>query len=244
MSQSNREISKPTPVDQLEYAVPVSLRSKVLGWFFASVLKVFFMTWRKSCSGFDVIDQHRQHNVKMILCFWHGKYVPIFALCGWQWVQQRGQTAVAFTSLSPRGIVIGEICRQFGLDCVQLPDNGRKHSFQLMQEAMHRHTTGVIAVDGPLGPKGVVKQGAIRIASELGYSLVPASVWSNHKWVIAKRWDKMEFPMPFCRAALAMGEPVTVAQEMNKSDIRQLMDTLAKQINQLEIQAKKLTHEA
>ncbi|HFD12436.1 MAG TPA: hypothetical protein ENJ32_08215 [Crenotrichaceae bacterium] len=223
--------------------VSVSLQQKFLGWLFASVLKLFFMTWRKSCIGFDAIDRQRSHNAKMILCFWHGKYVPIFALCGWQWVQKRHETAVAFTSLSPRGIVIGEICRQFGLDCVQLPDNGRKVSFQLMQQAMQKHNTGVIAVDGPLGPKGVVKQGAIRIASELGYLLVPASVWTSHKWVMKKRWDDMEFPMPFSRAALAMGEPVAVDAEINKTEIRHLMSSLAEQINQLENQARKLTHE-
>jgi lysophospholipid acyltransferase (LPLAT)-like uncharacterized protein len=220
----------------------VSLRAKALGWLFASILKLFFMTWRKSCTGFDAIDKQRENNAKMILCFWHGKYVPIFAMCGWQWVQQRGETAVAFTSLSPRGIVIGEICRQFGLDCVQIPDNGRKASFKLMQEAMQKHTTGVIAVDGPLGPKGVVKQGAIRIASELGYLLVPASVSASHKWTITKRWDAMVFPMPFCRTALAMGDPIEVKPNIDKSGIRQLMNTLANQINHLEDQAKRLVN--
>jgi lysophospholipid acyltransferase (LPLAT)-like uncharacterized protein len=220
------------------------LRAKLLGWIFACILKLFFMTWRKSCTGFEAIDKQREQNAKMILCFWHGKYVPIFAMCGWQWVQQRGETAVAFTSLSPRGIVIGEICRQFGLDCVQLPDNGRKHSFRLMQNAMQQHSTGVIAVDGPLGPKGVVKQGAIRIASELGYLLVPASVWSSRKWVMNKRWDTMEFPMPFCHSALAMGKPITVEANVDKAGIRQLMEDLAIQINQLDSRAKRLVDDA
>ena len=226
-----------------DLAAPVPLRAKLLGWFLASLLKLFFMSWRKSCSGFDAIDQQRRRNAKMILCFWHGQYVPIFALCAWQWVQQRGETAVAFTSLSPRGIVIGEIFRQFGLDCVQLPDNGRKHSFQLMQRAMRQHDTGVIAVDGPLGPKGVVKQGAIRIASELGYLLVPASVWESRKWILNKRWDAMEIPMPFCYAALAMGEPIAVDPEIDKAGIRKMMRRLAEQINRLESVAQTLTHE-
>ena len=237
---TDQNASQTTNPDQ---STSVSLRAKFLGWLFASILKLFFMTWRKSCTGFDAIDRQRKNNAKMILCFWHGKYVPIFAMCGWQWVRQRGETAVAFTSLSPRGIVIGEICRQFGLACVQIPDNGRKASFKLMQDAMQKHTTGVIAVDGPLGPKGVVKQGAIRIASELGYLLVPASVSASYKWVMTKRWDAMEFPMPFCRAALAMGEPVEVAANIDKATIRHLMDTLAEQINQLENQAQRLVDE-
>lgn len=224
----------------LQLTAPVPFSAKFLGWLFASILKLFFITWRKSCTGFERIDDYRDKQAKMILCFWHGKYLPIFALCAWQWVQQRGETAVAFTSWSPRGIVIGEICRQFGLSCVQLPDNGRKHSFQLMQEAMQQHSTGVIAVDGPLGPKGVVKQGAIRIASELGYLLVPASVWSSHKSVMHKRWDDMEFPWPFCIASLAVGEPVQVPESVAKADIRQIMQHLAEQINQLEDNARQL----
>ncbi|MCH9699536.1 MAG: hypothetical protein K0U68_15660 [Gammaproteobacteria bacterium] len=224
----------------LQLTAPVPFTAKCLGWLFASILKLFFITWRKSCTGFERIDEYRDNQAKMILCFWHGKYVPIFALCAWQWVQQRGETAVAFTSWSPRGIVIGEICRQFGLSCVQLPDNGRKHSFRLMQEAMQRHSTGVIAVDGPLGPKGVVKQGAIRIASELGYLLVPASVWSSHKSVMHKRWDDMEIPWPCCHTALAVGEPVQIPESVAKADIRTIMQHLAEQINQLEDNARQL----
>jgi lysophospholipid acyltransferase (LPLAT)-like uncharacterized protein len=116
-SNSSSGVSPQTSHDSETPHVPnVPLRAKLLGWIFACILKLFFMTWRKSCTGFEAIDKQRDQNAKMILSFWHGKYVPIFAMCAWQWVQQRGETAVAFTSLSPRGIVIGEICRQFGLD--------------------------------------------------------------------------------------------------------------------------------
>jgi lysophospholipid acyltransferase (LPLAT)-like uncharacterized protein len=50
----------------------------------------------------------------------------------------------------------------------------------------------------------------------------------------------MEFPMPFCRTALVMGEPIKVELNIDKSTIRQLMSTLANQINHLENVAKRL----
>jgi lysophospholipid acyltransferase (LPLAT)-like uncharacterized protein len=59
-----------------------------------------------------------------------------------------------------------------------------------------------------------------------------------------KRWDAMEFPMPFCHSSLAMGKPVTVEANVDKAGIRQLMEDLAIQINQLDSRAKRLIDDA
>lgn len=179
----------------------------------------------------------------MMLCFWHGKYLPVFALCRWLWIQQRRESACVFTSQSARGQVISEICRHFGLDCIQIPDVGRKYSYQLMRDALAEHTAGVIAVDGPLGPYRQVKQGAIRLAAELGYFLVPASTSAPRKWVMAQRWDRMEVPGFFSRVGLSMGQPIPVPPDIRKDQIRALMDELYNTLEALERRAHSLTED-
>lgn len=173
----------------------------------------------------------------MMLCFWHGKYLPIFALCRWLWLEQRGESACVFTSRSTRGQVISEICRNFGLDCIQIPDRGRKYSYELMKSALAVHTSGVIAVDGPLGPHRQVKQGAIRLASDLNYMLVPASVYTKHKKVAGNRWDKMEIPKPFTPIGLSMGEPIEVPSDISKQQIKKLTNQLYQSLQHLEYRA-------
>lgn len=176
----------------------------------------------------------------MMLCFWHGKYLPIFSLCRWLWIEQRDESACVFTSRSARGEVIAEICRHFGLDCIQIPDSGRKYSYQIMRDALASHSAGVIAVDGPLGPYRQVKQGAIRLASELGYYLVPASTSAQRTWVMAQRWDRMEVPVCFCRIGLSMGEPIFVPPNIDRAQIRGLTDRLYNTLQALERRAQAL----
>ena len=172
-----------------------------------------------------------------MLCFWHGQYIPIMALCRWLWIERRAETACVFTSLSARGAVIAEICRRFGLDCVLIPDGGHRYSYELMRDGLATHRAGVVAVDGPLGPNRKVKQGAIRLASELGFHLVPASTFSERNWVMKQRWDKMEVPKPFSRTSLMMGEPIPVGRDLSRSQIRGLMRELACRLECLEKQA-------
>ena len=215
-------------------------RASVSGWLWATGLRLLCFTWRKRYQGFEPIDRERADGGKMMLCFWHGQYLPIFALCRWLWIEQRNESACVFTSLSARGAVIAEICRNFKLDCVQIPDRGHKHSYQLMRDALMRHTSGVIAVDGPLGPHHKVKPGAIRLASDLGYFLVPAATCAAQSWVMEQRWDRMTIPHPFTRIGLSMGAPIAVPAGIEKSQIRQLITLLDQRLDELEEQAGEL----
>lgn len=106
-----------------------------------------------------------------------------------------------------------------------------------MKTALDRHSAGVIAVDGPLGPARKIKQGAVRLASDLNYLLVPAGVCTKHKKVVERRWDKMEIPAPFSLIGLSMGEPIEVPPNITKHQIRKLIDQLFDTFEQLENQA-------
>ncbi len=218
----------------------VRFSAKLTGWLWAIALKLLCQSWDKRYEGFESIDEKRHEGKKMMLCFWHGKYLPIFALCRWLWIEQRAESACVFTSYSARGQVIAEICRNFGLDCIQIPDRGQKHSYSLMKRALASHTSGVIAVDGPLGPNRRVKQGAIRLASDLNYMLVPASVYTKSKKIVEQRWDKMEIPKPFTTIGLSMGAPIGVPSNISKTQIRTLMNHLFETLENLEASARRL----
>ncbi len=175
-----------------------------------------------------------------MLCFWHGQYIPIMALCRWLWIERRAENACVFASLSVRGAVIAEICRNFGLDCILIPDQGHLFSYELMRNALAQHRAGVIAVDGPLGPNRRVKQGAIRLASELGFHLVPASVFAERSWIMETRWDRMEVPKPLSRTGLVIGGPIPVDRDLSRAQIRAIIRQLNDRLEILEKQAEML----
>ncbi|MFQ5755398.1 MAG: lysophospholipid acyltransferase family protein [Acidiferrobacterales bacterium] len=199
------------------------LQARVLGLIWAWVLRLQAATWRIEVEGLDRLDRMISRDQRFLLTFWHGKYLPLFALL-------RDHNACVFASDSPRGDVLAEISRRFGYACMQIPDHARDRSLDLMRETLPHHRAGAIAVDGPLGPHHVVHRGAIQLASELGLVVLPASVAARRKRVRKQRWDRMEVPHLFTRVYLVVGNPIIIPSDVAPDDIagwaNQLRDAL------------------
>ncbi len=196
---------------------------RLLAWLYVWLLRLQAATWRTQIEGLERLDGRLARGERTLVTCWHGTYVPLLTLL-------RGRGACVFTSASFRGEIIASICHHFGYACVQLPDHGRDHSLALMRQALDAYQAGGIAVDGPRGPYHVVKRGAIQLASELGFALLPVSVASRRKRVLRHRWDRMEIPRPFTRVCLVIGEALTVPAGLTQDEVepwaRRLHDAL------------------
>ena len=60
-------------------------------------------------------------------------------------------------------------------------------------------------LDGPTGPMGVVKAGAIQLASAAGAVMVPFYTSADRAWYF-NSWDRFMFPKPFARVTIRFGE--------------------------------------
>ncbi|MBW2558668.1 MAG: DUF374 domain-containing protein [Deltaproteobacteria bacterium] len=221
---------KETKVDNPSHKGP---RVRIKGWFLSQLLRLQRLTWRAHIEGREHLDRLYAGNKRFLFCFWHGKYVPIFPLL-------EGSNACVVSSQSERGSIIAEICRNFGYQSVQIPDQARHGSLRLMEEALSGAQAGGIAVDGPLGPRHRVKSGVIRMASALGLDLLPVSVDSRKKIVFKKRWDRREIPLPFTKVCLVIGEPIEVPPELRSGQVRNLTDNLAETIAKLDKKAENM----
>jgi lysophospholipid acyltransferase (LPLAT)-like uncharacterized protein len=65
-------------------------------------------------------------------------------------------------------------------------------------------------LDGPTGPMGIVKAGAIRLAHAAQATIVPFSV-SARRAIYFNSWDRFMLPLPFSRVTLKFGAPVQFA---------------------------------
>ncbi|MDB4944087.1 MAG: putative lipoprotein [Labilithrix sp.] len=64
------------------------------------------------------------------------------------------------------------------------------------------------AVDGPRGPRGVVKPGAALAAARSGGVLVPMGSAARHVRVFERAWDRFELAWPFSPAVVVLGAPL------------------------------------
>jgi lysophospholipid acyltransferase (LPLAT)-like uncharacterized protein len=199
----------------------LSIRFK--GFLFAFLLRVQRRTWRIRIDGIVNLERNYRAGNRLMLCFWHGEYVPILPLL-------EGYDACVISTLSERGSVIAEICENFGFETARIPDKRGKAAYSLLRSGLKKARAAGLAVDGPLGPYHEVKPAVIRLASLFGFDLLPVSVEVRRKIVLKNRWDCMMIPLPFASVSLTFGEPLKIPIKPDDIQIRELADRLGKKI--------------
>ena len=73
-----------------------------------------------------------------------------------------------------------------------------------------------LVVDGPLGPSGVAKGGAVVCAARTGRPLRPVGAAARRAPVLGLSWSKIWLPLPFSHVVVVVGEPLPVPAELDR----------------------------
>lgn len=211
--------------------------ARLTGRFFALLLRLLGATWRRQGEGIDTLDGMLARGEKVMAVFWHGGYLPLFYLLA-------GRPARILTSRSFRGEVIAAICRRFGYDAGPIPDPGGRTTLDAARRALEGCRLAALAVDGPLGPAHVVKPGAVRLASDLAFAVLPVAAAADRSRVLARRWDRMEIPRPFARLGLVCGEPVRIPAGLPEEEVAVWCGRLRESLEAVERRARKMVGDA
>ena len=79
-----------------------------------------------------------------------------------------------------------------------------------------------ITVDGPLGPKYSVQEGAIFLARITGCPIVPIASAASIS-IKLKTWDRLEIPMPFSRIKAVFGKPYRISKNADQKEEAQIL---------------------
>jgi hypothetical protein len=83
-----------------------------------------------------------------------------------------------------------------------------------------------LAVDGPRGPRGVVKSGVVYLASRAGAALIPMSSACVRAWRFRTTWDGFALPRPFSRVVVAAGDPLVVPRDVPIEQLEEVREAL------------------
>jgi hypothetical protein len=187
-------------------------RVYLLAFFGSSILSLLHRSWQTETVGLENLENLLGSQERILVVFWHGKYLPFFTL-----LRDRG--ACIFSSRSFRGEVIAGICRRFGHHCLTIPVRKGEGALDLMRGALAGRKMAAMVPDGPGGPYHQVKHGVIRLAADLGMTLLPASAAARPRLVLTRRWDRMEIPLPFSRVRLTIGPPIVIPRDLGGHSI-------------------------
>jgi len=84
-----------------------------------------------------------------------------------------------------------------------------------------------LVVDGPLGPAGVAKAGAVVCAARTGRPLRPVAAASRRELVLGSSWSRLWLPLPFSRVVVVVGEALPVPDAAG----REARETLARELS-------------
>jgi lysophospholipid acyltransferase (LPLAT)-like uncharacterized protein len=142
-----------------------------------------------------------------VLAFWHGTQWPLLA---WR----RRRRTVVLVSLSRDGTMQARALMLQGLLVVRGSSSrgGVRGLAQLVRTMKRDAADGAFAVDGPRGPMGVVKEGAVVAARATGGVVVPVTGTAHHGVVLSGTWDRFIVAWPFTRVDVLLGPPIDPAR--------------------------------
>jgi lysophospholipid acyltransferase (LPLAT)-like uncharacterized protein len=182
-------------------------RTLALGAFLiARYLRAVLDSTRWTVTGRERAEALRGRAV--IGAFWH-EQLALAAAIAWDWSGSRGDTGITvLVSRHRDGRLIGDVVGRLGISAAH--GSSRRGGVAVFREAARVLADGrsiAITPDGPRGPRRIAQPGVARLARLTDTPVIPVGVAVSRAPRLGS-WDRMIFPLPFGRGAIAYGEPV------------------------------------
>jgi len=191
-----------------------------------NLIRAYLCLIRKTILQEEHIMRALEENQKVIVAILHQR---IFGVIGY--AQRFGHLALAaIISHSRDGDMIAQVVTRLNFHPIRgSSSKGGKEALDALIAYLADHQAAVHAVDGPRGPKGVVKAGIIRIAQQSGAVIYPVYISTSKAWIL-KSWDHFLIPKPFSRVLIRWGEPFQVPKHLDEVEFDSLRCEIEAQI--------------
>lgn len=150
----------------------------------------------------------------ILTALWHGDHLPIL-------YAYRHRDIHVVTSQSADGQILTNVLHHLGYHCVRgSSTRGGRKAMVEMARAVRKGHDAAIAVDGPKGPRRVVKPGIILLAKLTGCPILPMGAAMARQWQV-RSWDRYCIPKPFSRALIQVGQPLRVPRDADDAAMEQ-----------------------
>ena len=158
-----------------------------------------------------------------VLLFWHRH---IFAVIAYLSRCSHERAITALVSGSEDGKLLQSLLKEFHFSIVQGSSTGGGFSSLLgMQKELHKGSIVLITPDGPKGPAGKLKPGALFLARYSGKPIVCVHARYHRYWKLSS-WDQAILPKPFTSCELIFSEPFFIERNASEFEQTELINTL------------------
>jgi lysophospholipid acyltransferase (LPLAT)-like uncharacterized protein len=192
-------------------------------------------TLRLHYSGENRVLKMVEERRPFVLVFLHGRqFLLVHGIRGWP--------LVIMTGISYMGEIQSRILDSFGVTTITgSSKGGGARVLATMVKMVRNGMVGAFAVDGPRGPYGVAKPGAVYVAKKLGVPLVPVTTSAASSTLITSAWDHYLLPFPFSSSLIQFGEIITLDDDLSDEAVRRDCRMVEKILEDLTRQADEST---
>lgn len=192
----------------------------------ALLIRVLGLTWRIEWRGMDNYEAAREMGEQAIFAFWHGRLLVLS-------YSHRGREIQVLASEHQDGDLMGRTITWLGFGHRKgSTSRGGARALRELTVVLKDGLDVGLTVDGPRGPRGVVRQGAVELARMTGSVVVPISNASRPRRLF-RSWDRFQLPAPFARVVVAYGTPVLVPEAADSEERERLRLELQQRLNDL-----------
>jgi len=178
----------------------------------AGVVSALFMTTRSTRTGTEHFERFRREGTPVIFVFWHGQLLPLVH-------HHRHEGIVVLVSEHGDGEYIARIIERNGFGTVRGSSTrgGIRGLRRLVRAARAGHDLA-ITPDGPRGPRGAFKPGALVAAQMTGLPVIPLAVGTSSGWRLSS-WDGFLVPKPLSTVRIGYLAPRFVPRGASRADL-------------------------
>jgi len=155
----------------------------------------------------------------LVYSFWHTCMIPAMYL--WRNLKIRVMSSDSFD-----GEYTGRIMQKFGF--VKIRGSSSRFAVRAvlgMRRDLEQGWTVAFTLDGPRGPRYVVKPGPVLLSRATGVPMAVFHIALTDAWVL-NTWDRLMIPKPFSRALMRVGRTIAVPPDARESDREKVLQEL------------------
>ena len=203
------------------------LRFESAGVLGTGIIAGLFLTVRVQRHATENYERFRGAGQPVMFVFWHGRLLPLV-------YGHRHEGIVVLVSEHDDGEYLTRVLERHG--CGTVRGSSTRGGIQGLKGLVRAARAGkdiAVSPDGPRGPDGIFKPGALLAAQLAGVPVVPIAVRASAGWRL-KSWDGFFVPRPFSTVTLEYLEPRMVAREASRADLEALGAEIAADLNAAE----------
>jgi hypothetical protein len=192
-------------------------------------LRLYLSFLRVRVVGEEAAHKQFSKYGRVIAAVFHQRFLPALAYV----TKFRNFKPIVMISQSSDGELIASLASRLGLVPVRgSSTRGGRDALMAILRALKKNPGVIHIVDGPTGPKGVIKPGLMAMAQVTGAPIFPIIISAEKAWVM-RSWDRFLVPKPFSKVTIRWGDPFPVPRGTRPEQLEELR----KQVESLMLEA-------